>query len=180
MGCQARTKWAGQSRLDLSSPAGWVGGADIAGLYQDVRFSRFPAHFRSFLPLSTGGDWPGLRSVVKVVGRRDTDSPPRFGGADIVGLQGKIFRFGHPVISGHFPPFGGADIAGLEGLIFVFPVISGHFPPFGGADIAGLEGLISSFPLISAHSRHTGHSGLAAGSRQTHREVMRVVFAIRY
>ena len=24
--------------------------------------------------LSTGGDWPGLRSVVRVVGRRDTDT----------------------------------------------------------------------------------------------------------
>ena len=69
-------------------------------------------------------------------------------------LQGLIFR-----LSGHFPPFGGADIAGLQGLIFRFPSHS------------------LSFPLIS---RHSGNSGVAAGSRQTRRDFRWVVYVIRY
>ena len=113
---------------------------------------------------------------------------------DIAGLQGLIFSFSRsfPLIShhGYFLPFGGADIAGLQGLIFSFslsfPLIShhGYFLPFGGTDIAGLRGLIFSFslsfPLISHHSGYSGYSGLAAGTRQTRRDLKRVVYAIRY
>ena len=67
-------------------------------------------------------------------------------------------------------PFAGADFSFSRS----FPPIrrSGHCR-FAGADFS----FSRSFPLISPHS---GNSGVAAGSRQTRRDLRRVVYVIRY